>query len=116
MEQAVGQFDAFGCPANRPCPSEQGFGVNGNAVGHLFQIRDDFEVQAAPMSGRMLLEALNQGLRNILDGQSCHGNLLCKASVMVPLWILAEADGTVKQEQMRSELEPLPIPPYKLFV
>lgn len=61
MEQAVGQFYTFGCPADRPCPGEQSLNVDGNAVGHLFQVRDDLEVQTASMRGRMLLEAFDQG-------------------------------------------------------
>lgn len=62
MEQAVGQFYTFGCPADRPCPGEQGLSVDGNAVGHLFQIGDDLEVQAAPMRSSMLLERLTREL------------------------------------------------------
>jgi hypothetical protein len=52
------------------------------------------------MRGRMLLETSDQGLRNILDGQSCHGSLFCDGSVMAPLWRLADAYRRVKADQM----------------
>jgi hypothetical protein len=100
LQQAIGESNSFEGPVDRPCPGEQSLSIDGNAVGHLFQVRDDLEVQTASMRVRMLLEAFDQGLRNILDGQSCYGSLLCNGSVMAPLWRLVDAYHRIKPKQM----------------
>lgn len=61
LQQAIGESNSFEGPVDRPCPGEQSLSIDGNAVGHLFQVRDDLEVQTASMRVRMLLEAFDQG-------------------------------------------------------
>jgi hypothetical protein len=59
MEQAISKSNSFGGSADCPRPGEQGVGVDWNAVGHLFQVGNDLEVQTASMRGRVLLESFH---------------------------------------------------------
>lgn len=67
-------------------PSESHSHIMEQAVGQFYTFGCPTD---RPCPGEQGLSV--DGLRNILDGQSCHGSLFCEGSAMAPLWELAEA-------------------------